>query len=205
MKLILIVLAVLFVQSFSFALRKEDKPSFCRKDDCPKYSVIAKKDKYEERKYEPSKWVGTLVPSLNWTAALEEGYQRLYKYRMGGNSAKKEIPMATPVATKIEPGQGPACASNFTILFFVPFAYQKDTPVPNDPLVSIVTLPSITVYVGSFPGVETELRLQQFASDLVIALEDDDVKFNRDVYFTAEYNGPEVKTDRHNEVWFLVD
>lgn len=181
-----------------------DSPSFCRGDDCPKYTVINKTKDYELRNYEASKWVGTLIASMNWTSALDEGYSMLYKYRMRGNRDKVEIPMATPVATKIEPGQGPACTSNFTILFFVPYAFQKNIPVPNDPKVTIVELPSVKAYVRSFSGDETELRLQESASDLVVALEDDKSKFNRDVYFTAEYDSPERKTDRHNEVWFLA-
>ena len=203
---LLLVLAVHSLSAVPF--RKEgpvsDKPSFCHDDDCPKFTVLKTESDYELRKYEPSKWVGTTVPSMNWTAALNEGYSRLYKYRNGENQEKKQIPMATPVATKIVPGQGPACESNFTILFFVPFAYQDNTPTPTDPRIAFVNLPSVNAYVSSFSGEETELRLQESASNLIVTLQDAKIDIVSDYYFTAEYDGPERKTGRHNEVWFLA-
>ncbi len=197
---------IIGAQSLSIPLRINEQPSFCRDDDCPKFSVVDKQKDYEERKYEPTKWVATLVPSMKWTDAIDEGYSRLYAYRTGKNKENKTIPMATPVATKIEPGQGPACKSNFTILFFVPFAFQENTPEPTDSRVSILALPSLTAYVGSFKGDETELVLQEQASNLVVALQDNKVDINTDVYFTAEYEGPDRKTEDHyNEVWFLAN
>ncbi|XP_019863838.1 PREDICTED: heme-binding protein 2-like [Amphimedon queenslandica] len=208
MKLLAIsgALVLLFSITGAFSLYKEDseKPSFCRDFDCPTYTVVAKKESYEERKYDPSKWVGTTIGAMNWTSALDTGYSKLYKYRNGANKGNVKIPMATPVATKIEPGQGPACESNFTILFFVPFKYQDNTPVPTDSSIAIVNLPSITAYVGSFGGFENEDNLVTQATDLATSLANNNIDFVQEYYFTAEYDSPDKKIDRHNEIWFLA-
>ena len=196
MKLIAILALLISVATAS--------PPFCQNYDCPKYTVVETKKEYEARKYEPSKWVGTEVPSMNWTSALDIGYKRLYAYRNGANKGGVKLEMATPVATKVVPGQGPACQTTFTILFFVPFADQANTPEPTDKDVVMVNLPAITAYVGSFGGFETEASLRMTAIDLTNALIADRVNFISESYFTAEYDPPTDKTNRHNEVWFLA-
>ena len=279
MKLLIAVslCVVLTAQSFSSPL---GNPPFCRDYDCPKLSVVDRKKDYEVRKYEPSKWVGTLVPSMNWTSALDEGYSRLYKYRNKGNKENILLPMASPVATKIEPGQGPACASNFTVvekkdgyekrtyessrwvgttissddylksvdegfdrlfkyisgdnrnatkvpmatpvatkivpgkngnsntftvLFFTPFAYKTGTPVPTNPQLAIVDLPSLTAHVKSFAGYEKDSELKEYATKLEDNLKRDGAKYVEDFYFTVGYDPPYRFIGRHNEVWFAAD
>ena len=179
-------------------------PPFCHDRDCPKFTVAETKDGYEVRKYEPSKWVGTVVSSMSWSSALDIGYKKLYAYREGENKEGTKLEMALPVVTKIVPSQGPACESTFTILFFVPFANQANTPEPTNKDVVIVNLPAVTAYVASFGGVENDELLQSSATKLGDALMRDKVNFVKDYYFTAEYDPPTVKTNRHNEVWFLA-
>lgn len=65
-----------------------------------------------------------------------------------------EVEMTAPVAVRTIPGQGPACETNFTVYFFVPFEYQDESnppPTPTNPDVSIVDFPELTVYVGLVP------------------------------------------------------
>jgi hypothetical protein len=50
--------------------------------------------------------------------------QKLFNYISGANSANAKIEMTAPVLTKIEPGQGPACNSAFTMSFYQPWKYQ---------------------------------------------------------------------------------
>lgn len=204
MKIILLLLA-LFSLSLAVSLRKtQDEPPFCNKLDCPHFTVISKRNGYEIRKYEPSKWVGTTIASLDWQEAVKTGFDRLFKYISGENQSKTKVPMAVPVATKIEPGQGPACESNFTILFFVPFSYQGNTPIPTDTNVSIISLPTITVYVSDFGGFESDDDLQKYATQLATDLTRDKLTFTTDPYFTASYDSPYRLVLRHNEVWFLA-
>lgn len=181
-----------------------DEPSFCHNLDCPKYTLVDKKDGYEVRKYDSSKWVGTTISSLNYTFAVSQGFERLFQYISGANSAKEKIPMAAPVATKIVPGQGPACATNFTVLFFTPFAFQTNTPIPTDPRLALVDLPAITAYVTSFGGWEGDKELEEHASALANKLVEDNVAYVKDFYFTAGYDPPYRIIGRHNEVWFLA-
>ena len=177
---------------------KTSEPKFCHNLDCPKFTG------YEVRHYLPSKWVGTVVSSMHWSDALSIGYKKLNAYWNGENKEGMKMKMTTPVATKIVPGQGPACESTFTILFFVPFANQANTPEPTNNDIVKVNFPAIKAYVASFGGVEDDDLLQSSATKLGAALMRDKVKFVQDYYFTAEYDPPTVKTNRHNEVWFLA-
>ena len=182
----------------------KDVPSFCDGLDCPRYTLIAVKKGYEIRKYEATKWVGMTIPSMSFTTALHTAYGKIAAYISGANSASEKIPMATPIATKVVPGQGPACDSNFTVLLFIPFAFQSKAPTPTDPQVALVDLPAVTAYVTSFGGWEADNELQEEASDLANTLIDDNVDYVKDFYLTASYDPPTKDTGRHNEVWFLA-
>ena len=197
------LLPLFFTVSLAASIAR-DEPSFCHDLDCPKYTLVDKKNGYEIRKYDPSKWVGTTISSLNFSSAAHTGFERLFKYISGENTANEKIPMAAPVATKIVPGQGPACETNFTVLFFTPFAYQNNTPAPTNPQLAIVNLPAITAYVASFGGWEEDKELQEHASELTERLVEDKVDYVKDFYFTASYDSPYRIIDRHNEVWLLA-
>ena len=194
-----LTLSLLVTVSIAATILK-DEPSFCHDLDCPKYTLVDKKNGYEVRKYDASKWVGTTISSLNFTSAVNTGFNRLFKYISGENSAKTKIPMASPVATKIVPGQGPACESNFTVLFFTPFAFQTNTPQPTNPLLALVDLPAITAYVTSFGGWEDDRSLQEHSAELANQLIEDKADFVKDFYFTAGYDAPYRILERHNEV-----
>ena len=197
------VLSLMVTVSLAVPVLK-DVPSFCDGLDCPRYTLIAVKKGYEIRKYEATKWVGTTVPSMSFTTALHIAYGKIAAYISGANSANEKIPMATPIATKVVPGQGPACDSNFTVLLFIPFAFQSKAPAPTDPQVALVDLPAVTAYVTSFGGWEADNELQEEASDLANTLIDDNVDYVKDFYLTASYDPPTKDTGRHNEVWFLA-
>lgn len=197
------VLSLMVTVSLAVPVLK-DVPSFCDGLDCPRYTLIAVKKGYEIRKYEATKWVGTTVPSMSFTTALHIAYGKIVAYISGANSANEKIPMATPIATKVVPGQGPACDSNFTVLLFIPFAFQSKAPAPTDPQVALVDLPAVTAYVTSFGGWEADNELQEEASDLANTLIDDNVDYVKDFYLTASYDPPTKDTGRHNEVWFLA-
>ena len=197
------VLSMLLTVTLAASILKEE-PSFCNGLDCPKYTLVSTKQGYEVRNYEATKWVGTTVPSMSFTTALHIAYGKIADYISGANSAKAKIPMATPIATKVVPGQGPACDSNFTVLLFIPFAYQSNTPTPTDPQVALVDLPAITAYVTSFGGWEADNELQEYASELANTLIDENISYVKDFYLTASYDSPLKDTNRHNEVWFLA-
>ena len=114
--------------------------------------------------------------------------------------------MASPVATKINPEVGlNNKQANFTVLFFIPFAYQDNTPIPTNPTLDIVILPAVTVYVSSFGGYETNEKLNEYALELKTALNKNGEKYAKDPYFTAGYDPPYRIIGCHNEVWFLAN
>ena len=203
MKIAIIILPVLFSLSLAASIA-QDEPDFCHDLDCPKYALVAKKNGYEIRNYAPSKWVGGTFTGSSYNNAAQDGFNLLFKYISGANSANEKIPMASPVATKIVPGPGSTGEKNFTVLFFTPFAYQDNTPTPTDPQLALVSLPAITAYVSSFGGFESDAELQEHTSELVNYLEKDGVAYVKDFYFTAGYDPPFRVIGRHNEVWLLA-
>ena len=181
--------------------------TLCPDFDSPKFTVVADtRDGYEIRKYEPSKWVGTAVSSMERYNALSIGYKKLHSYWNGENKEGKKMETTRPIVTKIVPSQGPACESLFTILFFVPFANQANIPQPLSKEIVKVDYPAITAYVVSFEVTDDkdDEPLQSAALKLGEALMKDKVNFVQDYYFTAEYDPPSVKTKRRNEVWFFA-
>ena len=49
--------------------------------------------------------------------------------------------MTAPVLTKISPGAGPFCKSNFTVSFFLPFTRQGNPPTPFEKRVYVAAQP----------------------------------------------------------------
>ena len=195
----LVVLAVFITLSLAASIR--DGPSFCHDLDCPKYTVTRKIDGYEERQYEPSKWVGTTIASDSYNQATDAGFRKLFDYISGANKDGIKIPMASPVAVKIVPL--PQGKSNYTIFFFVPFAYQSNTSIPTDPTLSIASLPALTAYVGQFSGYNTDKVLQEETQKIKNAMTKYGVQFVEQYSFTAGYDPPYRIIGRHNEVWLV--
>lgn len=54
--------------------------------------------------------------------------------------------MTTPVSILIEPGLGPNCESTFTMAFYIPSAFQHNTPEPKDPDVFIEERPELKLF-----------------------------------------------------------
>lgn len=195
----LVVLAALVTLSLAASIR--DEPSFCHDLDCPKYTVTRKIDGYEERQYEPSKWVGTTIKSNSYSTASRDGFEKLFDYIQGANRDGIKIPMASPVAVKIVPL--PQGQSNFTVFFFVPFAYQSNTSIPTDPNLSVVNLPALTAYVGEFDGYDSNEELQKETTKIKSAMTRYGVQFVEEYSFAAGYDPPFRVIGRHNEVWLI--
>jgi len=61
-------------------------------------------------------------------------FGKLFNYISGENDKQTKIPMTTPVSVLVKPGVG---KSTFSMAFYVPAAFQKDTPIPTGADVSI--------------------------------------------------------------------
>eukprot|EP00027_Filamoeba_sp_ATCC50430_P006790 CAMPEP_0168557244 /NCGR_PEP_ID=MMETSP0413-20121227/9321_1 /TAXON_ID=136452 /ORGANISM="Filamoeba nolandi, Strain NC-AS-23-1" /LENGTH=204 /DNA_ID=CAMNT_0008588261 /DNA_START=10 /DNA_END=624 /DNA_ORIENTATION=- len=189
----------------SLAQTTWDEPWFCHDIDCPVYTSVENTTVYEIRKYDVSYWVSTLVEDISLDSALDTGFDRLFNYISGQNSQNEEIPMTAPVRAVIQPGAGPNCDSNFTVSFFVPFAYQTNTPQPTNPLVFLEEDNSIEVAVISFGGEAHDEVVVAKAHGLADALDKDGVSYEAEPYFFAGYDPPYRIRNRHNEVWFQLN
>ena len=79
-------------------------------------------------------------------AASSPMFWKLFNYISGQNSKQIKIPMTTPVSIFIEPGTGEDCESTFTMAFYVPAAFEEDTPQPTEDSVSVVEQPEFKVF-----------------------------------------------------------
>lgn len=102
--------------------------------------------KYEERLYPAQKWVTTKMQHISRDAASSAMFWKLFNYISGENNQQIKIAMTAPVSVLIEPGSGPNCESTFTMAFYVPDAFQEDTPEPTNDQVSIEQRPEFKVF-----------------------------------------------------------
>ncbi|XP_071502497.1 heme-binding protein 2-like [Diadema antillarum] len=198
-----VVLLVVLSVNLCHAIKLK-APAPCKGLECPRYTVINDGEGYEERQYEASMWVSTEIMSMNYESAVSEGFDKLFHYIDGHNDRKEKVEMTAPVATRVIPGQGPACESNFTIHFFVPFGVQSNPPQPSDPSVFFTNYPASRAYVKSFGGFASQNDWISAASELADAL-DASQTYDSSYYFTAGYDSPFTFFNRHNEVWFIAN
>ena len=87
----------------------------------------------------------TQTKNISKDAASSPMFWKLFNYISGQNAKQIKIPMTAPVSILIEPGAGPNCESTFTMAFYVPAAFQEDTPEPTEEGVSIEERPEFKV------------------------------------------------------------
>merc|ERR1712198_173159 len=174
-------------------------PSFCRGNDCPKFTILNTTEKFEIRKYEASRWASTSVSNLHdLNGAMRTGFMRLFNYISGNNERGQKIAMTCPVRTKIVPGSGPYCEDTFTISFMVPFAVET-APKPKDSTVFLEENPESVEYVSTFGGYASNDDWTNCLHDLTAAVNGLPVK--TDHWYTAGYDSPLQFWNRHNECW----
>jgi len=176
-------------------------PSFCRSNDCPKFTILNTTEDFEVRKYEASRWASTTVQNLHdLNAAMSAGFRKLFSYITGNNERGQKIAMTCPVRTKIVPGSGPYCEDTFTISFMVPFAVET-APKPKDPAVFLEEDPESVQYVSHFGGYASNDEWLNCLHTLTKNLESSGLDYKKDHYYTAGYDSPFQFWNRHNECW----
>ena len=184
----------------------DTNPWFAHGLEFPAFETESRKEGYEIRKYQHSKWVSTQKESMSFKDATMVGFWRLFKYISGENTSNVKIPMTCPVAVKIQPSQGPACESMFTTHFYIPAEHQANTPQPSNKEVSLIEYPEFTAYVYSYSGFNSDEKLLQNATEFGTLLERDGVSnYIKDHYYYAGYDPPYRLFNRHNEIWFIVE
>lgn len=115
-------------------------------------------------------------------------------------SGSESIAMTTPVATE-------QLWSSYRVSFMMPSRYTLATlPVPTDPRVTLVEMPSQTYYVWSFVGYANASRAQSQLAKFIYALAMQDIKTEwLSTPILNQYNDPwTMPLMRHNEWWIAV-
>merc|ERR1712154_79552 len=99
----------------------------------------------------------------------------------------------SPVLNYVNPGQGPHSKTNFTVSFYVPYAYQppnKGPPSPTERTVFIETYQKMTVAVICFGGYGDQDVVIREAAKLSNLLSQTDLKYDTVNWFYAGYDPP---------------
>lgn len=134
-----------------------------------------------------------------------QGFNRLFAYIGGANSAGAKIAMTAPVAVDIAPGAGPTCGNTFNVSFYVPQG-GGPPPEPTSKQLFFTPLPVRDVYVASFEGWADQAKIIKKARALSQALAEAGVEVSpqQEGFTVAQYDSPFRLADRHNEIWLLA-
>ena len=135
----------------------------------PEFISIEKKDAFEVREYQP-KLIAQVLVTGTFDSASSKGFRLLADFIFGNNKTNegsKKINMTAPVVTrdaseKIEmtaPVVSEETERGWYISFNMPKQYSKDTlPIPNNPEVKIIDVPSEKFAVITFSGLVREKK-----------------------------------------------
>jgi len=197
----------------SVALSASDwvEPWFCHGLNCPRYTnpqnLTIDRTSIQIREYQSALWASTLVENTNLHDAEETGFQRDFDYIDGDNTAKTNIPMTSPVLNYIEPAQGPYCTTNFTVSFYVPYAYQPPNngpPAPTESTVYLSDIKAMTVAVLAFDGFGEDDVVIAEAAKLNKLLSQSGLSYDENNWYLAGYDPPFRLSNRHNEIWIQI-
>ncbi|KAK7101866.1 hypothetical protein V1264_020182 [Littorina saxatilis] len=178
-------------------------PAFCNKLDCPEFKVVGHGTGYDIREYKASRWVSTTSIGIDYETSQHDDFMRLFNYISGKNEKKQKIAMTAPVINRIVPGQGPACANNFTMSFFIA-PKEGQPPSPSDDKVFLSRLPVFRAYVRSFTGFANKDKFLSEALELTDTLRNGSISYVEEYFYTAGYDSPFKLFNRHNEIWFIA-
>lgn len=151
--------------------------------------------------------------------AINAWFRLIAWYIFGSNRSQEPVAMTAPVAlSQVEESTSTTIAmtapvateqvwSSYRISFMMPSRYTLATlPVPVDPRVTFVEIPSQTYYVWSFAGYANASRAQSQLGKFIYALAMQDIKTEwLPTPILNQYNDPwTMPLMRHNEWWIAV-
>ncbi len=182
----------------------------------PAYSAEPLADGVELRRY-PARLAAQTVVAADEESARRIGFRRLAGYIFGGNHPGDKIAMTAPVeqsrgrsgekiAMTAPVSQQADADGQWVIRFFMPADKTRESlPDPDDPAVSLVTVPAETVAVKRFSGSTDPKAVAAKATDLLSTLDGQGLKAigTPAAWF---YDPPwTVSALRRNEVWVAVE
>lgn len=176
-----------------------------------RYSVVAEKDGYEIRLYEP--YILAETPMTGESG--DGGFRELFDYISGANTAKSKVAMTTPVLQS-----GPAAGQKIAmtapvlqaggpggVMAFVmpPGSRLEDLPRPASAAVSLREVPEFKAAVIRFSGWGSRSTIEKKTRRLQSAMERDGLKAAA-APVTAFYNPPWTPPFmRRNEVLIAIE
>ena len=204
MRLNIFTIVLLFITSFSAMAIEE-----------PEFISIEKKDAFEIREYQP-KLIAQVLVNGTFDSASSKGFRLLADFIFGNNKTNegsKKIDMTAPVisrdaAEKIDmtaPVVSEETEKGWYVSFNMPKQYTKETlPVPNNPEVKIIEVPSEKYAVITFSGLVREKKY----AEMLNLLNEEMKKRNIDPKgpaILARYNPPwTLPFLRRNELMFRI-
>jgi len=177
-----------------------------------KYSVVAQKDGYEIRQYEP--YVLAETPMIDDSG--NSGFRELFAYISGANTANSKLAMTVPVLQSVG-GAGQKLAMTAPVLqtqgaggdvmaFVMPPGLKlEDLPRPASPKVTLRAVPGLKAAVLRFSGWGARSTVQKKTRQLAAALERDGLRASGPPV-TAFYNPPfTAPFMRRNEVLIEIE
>jgi hypothetical protein len=178
------------------------------------YTVVARLDEVELRRYPPTLTVETTAP------ADGEAFRRLFRYISGANDGGTEVamtapvavesgstvPMTAPVAVTGRGSSGAGDGDEVRMAFYLPASYDLETaPRPTDDSVELVAVPERTLAVRRFSGWPTGGRVDRETERLLATLETASVDVAGEPFFLG-YDAPwTLPVLRRNEVAVEVE
>jgi hypothetical protein len=184
------------------------EPDFCHGLDCPTFTTITKGNGFDIRAYPAAIWSSITVPEVSSLQnAIGTGFQAIFEYISGANSASEKIEMTAPVRVEVAVPQGPYCTANVSVAFFLPWSFQNSSSIPtaNNPSVLTISIIAPKVAVLVFPGkVKTDSDITDQVAKLGALLDAAAIQYYKDAFVYAGYDSPFRVFDRHNEVWLYL-
>lgn len=188
-------------------------PSAHSAEEQPKYSVIETDQKMQVRQYD-SYYVAQTVYDEADGESSGDAFRRLFRYITGENTTNQDIEMTAPVtmsdSVEIEmtaPVTMEEKNGKKVMTFMVPSRFKKsEIPIPTDPLVEIVLVPSRLVAVHSFSWFSGEEKRSRKALELKEWLQENDKYLILQGPIYAGYNSPfSFPGARTHEMMFVVE
>ncbi len=160
-----------------------------------------------------------VMVSGSQSQAINAWFRLIAWYIFGSNRSQASVAMTAPVgSSQIEQSRSEPIAmttpvateqlwSSYRVSFMMPSRYTLATlPVPTDPRVTLVEMPSQTYYVWSFAGYANASRAQSQLAKFIYALAMQDIKTEwLSTPILNQYNDPwTMPLMRHNEWWIAV-
>lgn len=175
----------------------------------PKFTVVAKAENYEVRKYAPVLVAETVVEA-SFEEAGNQSFRILADYIFGNNRSRVKVAMTAPVTQEkrsekiamTAPVSQSRALSGYLVQFTMPASFTLDTlPEPNDPRVKLRLVPERRVAVFRYSGGWSEARYAEKLAEFKSLLKKDGLDDNGTTTL-SRYDPPFMPWFlRRNEIW----